>query len=254
MTLLPFIKMKNSIKFINHASVLINQGKKGILCDPWYSSNAFHKGWNLLYENSVEDIIEVINMTSFIWISHEHPDHFSIKFFKDYGEIIRKNKIKILFQKTNDKRVITFLKKKGFEVKELIEDKWFLLGDDLRIMCLKDGQYDSALFVDSKGEKILNLNDCAIRNYSTAKKFFKKTGEVNVLLTQFSYAAWKGGKSNRSWRESAALEKLESIKIQAEVFNPKYVIPFASFVYFSNIEKGVFNVIITYNYFVVSSL
>ena len=84
--------MKNSIKFINHASVLINQGKKGMLCDPWYSSNAFHKGWNLLYENSVEDIIEVINMTSFIWISHEHPDHFSIKFFKDYGEIIRKNK------------------------------------------------------------------------------------------------------------------------------------------------------------------
>ncbi len=233
--------MKNSIRFVNHASVLINQGKKGILCDPWYSSNAFHKGWNLLFENSVQDIIEVINKTSFIWISHEHPDHFSIKFFKDYGEIIKENKIKILFQQTKDKRVVTFLQKSGFEVKELILDKWFFLGNDLRVMCLKEGQYDSALLVESEDEKILNLNDCAIRNYSAANKFLKKTGVVNVLLTQFSYAAWKGGKSNKSWRESAALEKLESIKIQAEVFKPKYVIPFASFVYFSNTENFYLN-------------
>ena len=233
--------MKNSIRFVNHASVLINQGKKGILCDPWYSSYAFHKGWNLLFENSAQDIIEVINKTSFIWISHEHPDHFSIKFFKDYGEIIKENKIKILFQKTKDKRVVTFLKKSGFEVKELILDKWCFLDNDLRIMCLKEGQYDSALLVDSEGEKILNLNDCVIRNYAAANKFLKKTGKVNVLLTQFSYAAWKGGKSNKSWRESAALEKLESIKIQAEVFKPKYVIPFASFVYFSNTENFYLN-------------
>ena len=42
-------------------------------------------------------------------------------------------------------------------------------------MCLKDGQYDSALLVDIKGEKILNLNDCVLE-IITAKKFLKKTG------------------------------------------------------------------------------
>lgn len=233
--------MKNSIRFVNHASILINKGKKGILCDPWYSSNAFHKGWNLLFENSFEDILEVLNSTSFIWISHEHPDHFSVKFFKDYGEVIRANKIKILFQKTNDKRVVSFLKKSGFEVKELIIDKWQILNNGLRIMCLKEGEYDSALLIDNEGERILNLNDCVIRDYQKANKFFKKTGEVNTLLTQFSYAAWKGGKSNKSWRKSAALEKLLSIKIQAEVFKPKFVIPFASFVYFSNTQNFYLN-------------
>ena len=182
-----------------------------------------------------------INLTSFIWISHEHPDHFSILFFRKYAEIIKENKIKILFQKTKDRRVITYLNNNNFSVMELEIDKWIPLKDDLRILCLKQGDYDSALLVESENEKILNLNDCVVRDYATAKKFLRKTGKVDLLLTQFSYAAWKGGKSNKSWRESAALEKLETIKIQAAVFQPKFIIPFASFIFFSNKENYYLN-------------
>ena len=44
-------------------------------------------------------------------VSHEHPDHFSIKFFKDYEKILKANNIKFLFKKQKDKRVVRNLKK-----------------------------------------------------------------------------------------------------------------------------------------------
>mgnify|MGYP003324639831 CR=1 FL=1 len=54
---------KTSIEFVNHASVLINYGKIGILSDPWYSQSVFHNGWRLLYENSEEYIDKVLDNT-----------------------------------------------------------------------------------------------------------------------------------------------------------------------------------------------
>ena len=67
------------------------------------------------------------------------------------------------------------------------------------------------------------------------------TGEVDVLLTQFSFAAWKGGKENKKWRTEAADEKLNTMQLQINKFNPKYIIPFASYIYFSNEENFYLN-------------
>ena len=67
------------------------------------------------------------------------------------------------------------------------------------------------------------------------------TGAVDLLLTQFSFAAWKGGKENKRWRKDAAQQKLETMKLQLEVFNPKIVVSFASFIYFSNKTNSYLN-------------
>ena len=93
---------KTSIEFVNHASVLINYGKIGILSDPWYSKSVFHNGWRLLYENSEEYIERVLDNTTHIYISHEHPDHFNPAYLlteKIKNKIIQK-KIVFIFQKT----------------------------------------------------------------------------------------------------------------------------------------------------------
>ena len=108
-----------SIKFINHASVIISNDKISLLSDPWYFGTAFHDGWSLIYENKEEDITNIISEITHIWISHEHPDHFSIQFFKKYASNLRERKIKILFQETKDKRVIKYLTSQGLEVEEL---------------------------------------------------------------------------------------------------------------------------------------
>ena len=46
---------------------------------------------------------------------------------------------------------------------------------------------------------------------------------------------------NKRWRLKAAEEKLRTIKLQIKHFNPNFVIPFASFIYFSNIENSYLN-------------
>lgn len=101
--------MKTSIQFINHASVIVSDGQTSVLSDPWYKGDAFHKGWNLLHETSSQEVFEMLDRIAHIWISHEHPDHFSISFFKSFAEKIKELSIKILFQKTKDKRVLKFL-------------------------------------------------------------------------------------------------------------------------------------------------
>ena len=88
---------KTTIQFINHASVRISYEDVSLLSDPWYFGDAFHKGWNLLVEQSTDEIMKIINSITHIWISHEHPDHFSISFFKTYEELIKNQGIEIQF-------------------------------------------------------------------------------------------------------------------------------------------------------------
>ena len=233
--------MKTSIQFINHASVILRGDNISVLIDPWYQGDAFHKGWNLLCETSNDQIEDYLNNVTHIWISHEHPDHFSIPFFKKFSKQINAREIKILFQESKDKRVVQFLKTLSIDYLELKDSIGLKLSENFLVTCIKEGFYDSALLVTHHNEKILNLNDCDVTAHFKAKEIFSKTGEVDVLLTQFSYAAWKGGVANKKWRVEASLEKLHTIDLQISTFKPKFVIPFASFVYFSNQENYYLN-------------
>ena len=232
--------MESYIRFCNHASVLISNGSSGLLTDPWYFGSIFNFGWKLLYENTDSDIQHIINETTHIWISHEHPDHFSVPFFNKYNEIIKKRGIKILFQNTNDKRLINF-KLKSFEVIEIKENENYHIDYKFSAKIIKDGFYDSALIILLDNLVICNLNDCQINTHRTLNKLHKSIGNVDILLSQFSYAAWKGGADNLLWRQSAAFEKLSSLKLQANLLNAKLVIPFASFTWFANLENFYLN-------------
>lgn len=229
--------MKPTLEFINHASVLISNKDVSLLSDPWYQGDAFHKGWNLIYELTDSEIINLLNRVTHIWISHEHPDHFSISFFMKFKEEILKNNINILFQKTSDKRVESFLNAKKFNTTILEPNVWLEIGNDFKILNFKDGFYDSGLAINTCDMNFLNLNDCEIKTDTRCDEISKLTGNCDVLISQFSYAAWKGGIENISWRKKAAQEKLNTLELQVNKFNPKYLIPFASYVSFSN-EKN----------------
>ena len=226
--------MKNFIKFINHASILISNSNKSILTDPWYAGSSFDDGWKLLYENNQDKIINILKNVDYIWYSHEHPDHFSIKFLNDYENILKDRQIKFIFQKTRDKRVVSFLKAKGFEYKELDNNEIYIIDDKFSLKIQKSDFYDSALILSLDGKKIFNLNDCPIKTEEQLKNFKKKYGDCDFLFTQFSYAAWKGGKKNLNWRIDAAKEKIETLKNQSNILNAKFTIPFASFIKFSD--------------------
>jgi UDP-MurNAc hydroxylase len=218
--------------FNNHASVTVKTKDISILTDPWFNGSAFNDGWNLIHENNENEEFFLHNI-NFIWISHEHPDHFQPKFFINNKNFIIKNNIKIIFQKTKDKRVINFLKKLNFDVIEIDEKKKIKLSEYTEIILFKAEFYDSSIAIVSDNQTLLNLNDCQY-DEKELKEIKKNCGKIDLLLTQFSYAAWKGGEDNLKWRQDSASKKLKTIEKQYNILNSKCLIPFASFIYFSH--------------------
>ncbi|AXI46128.1 hypothetical protein C1J03_08915 [Sulfitobacter sp. SK012] len=229
------------IEFVNHASVLIRHGDVSLLSDPWYEGPAFHNGWRLLVETHAPQVEELLKRTTHIWLSHEHPDHFSVGFFKRYGQIIRDRGIMLLFQDIDDQRVADFFRAQDFVITFLPFGKSIDLSSDVSVTCIKDEFIDSALSVRAGNTHILNLNDCNVGTAKRAQEFRDAVGTCDILLTQFSYAAWKGGRDNRAWRVTAAQEKLDNISVQAHVLEPKMIIPFASFVSFAHERNNYLN-------------
>ena len=84
---------------------------------------------------------------------------------------------------------------------------------------------------------LLNINDCEVNTRAQAEDIRQRVGPVDVLFTQFSYAAWFGNRDEIDRRRAAAARKLESLALQADVLQPRFVVPFASFVWFCHEEN-----------------
>ena len=223
------------IQFLNHASIKIVTDQSQITSDPWYAGAAFNNGWDLLHADP--QLADIAVESTHIWLSHEHPDHFSIDFFK----AAPKDKFRVLFQKTQDKRVRSFLESQGFKVDEIAEAEKFEVAPNETMRISRNGFYDSWNYFSAKGLNIVNLNDCELTSDDELQSLKDEIGTVDVLLTQFSYAAWKGGRENRALRQNAARDKLKTVLRQIEILRPVAVIPFASFVYFSHDENFYLN-------------
>src|SRR5262249_53736844 len=104
------------IEWVNHAGFVLQTGDLRILCDPCLEVTAFNNGWRLLSPTVFQ--YEDFSAITYIWFSHEHPDHFSPPSLKRIPEKYRK-KITILFRETKDKRVINACRQFGFQVVEL---------------------------------------------------------------------------------------------------------------------------------------
>ncbi len=225
---------KPSIIFLNHASFIIYFNKIRILVDPYLFGSAFNNGWNLLTE---VDHTKQIDHITHIFYSHEHPDHFSIPFLKKIEPVVRKN-ITILYQHTYDKRIKNYCQKLGYKFKEFKDGFEESISDDFSLIIGKVPFYDSWVNFKINDTNILNVNDCVLENPKLVSDINKKLNrKIDVLLTQFSYANF----IKEEKQELRALKQLEKIKIQDEVLKPEYIIPFASFIYFSHQENKFMN-------------
>tara|TARA_Y100001936_G_scaffold221712_1_gene236968 strand:+ start:67 stop:1398 length:1332 start_codon:yes stop_codon:yes gene_type:complete len=231
--------MSNLITFVNHASVIFSHNDVKLITDPWIFGSAFNNGWDLLSKSKFS--IEDFNHITHIWFSHEHPDHFNPSVLKQIPEQIR-NKITILFQNTLDHRVANLCRKLNFKkIIEMNPDEYISLNDDFQIKCVPNGTYDSWFYAKIGNKKILNINDCMVDSTSQIKIIKKQIDDVDILLTQFGYASWVGDPEDIKLRKDASIEKLNRIKIQSDFIKPKFIIPFASFVKFSNEDNYYMN-------------
>ena len=218
---------KSFLKFLNHASFLVESKESILLVDPWFSGSAFNNGWSLL-NNQIKDeelIEEIINSNKrlIIWYSHEHSDHLSFKFLKKL--ISFNSRFTILFHETEDKRVLNALLKRGLKVKEQKDGIKFFIDDEISITTWKfQENIDSYCLIEINQISILNLNDCIVNNKESAieikDKINKFVENIDILFTQFGYANWISNKEDIAKRKSMANEKNKRIFIQNKILKP----------------------------------
>lgn len=231
--------MNSMITFVNHASVIFSHKNIKLITDPWIFGNAFNDGWELLSKS--EFTLNDFENITHIWFSHEHPDHFNPFVLNKIPENYRKN-ITILFQNTLDHRVAKKCEQLKFKnIIEMNNQDFISLSDEFQIKCIPNGTYDSWFYAKIGNKKILNINDCMVDSIPQARIIKKLIDDVDILLTQFGYASWVGDNDDIQLRKDASLEKLKRIKIQAKIFKPKFIIPFASFIRFCHKDNFYMN-------------
>lgn len=226
------------LQFVNHAAVVFEYAGTRLLTDPWLYGPAFNNGWELIAASRFGP--DELAGIDYIWISHEHPDHFSPRVLLDIPAELRA-RITVLYRTTPDKKVIGFCKKHGFRARELADGERFELAPNFHASCRTVPLFDSWLLIESPGVRALDLNDAIVHTRADLQALARELGPIDLLLTQFSYAAWRGNRPDRALREADAARKLELMRRQIELLRPRYTVPFASFAYFAHAENDFLN-------------
>lgn len=218
-----------TIKWVNHASYILEHEGVRLLHDPWLRGRVFNESWAHISESALtpEDFKDITH----IWFSHEHPDHFFPPNITAIPAEYR-SKITVLFQKTIDGKVKAFCAKQGFkDIIELEQLSPFNISTNLAVQIGKvKNDTDSWMYLSTPELTLLNVNDCILEPNDIAQIKSITKRPLDLLLTQFSYANWSGNSPQE--REQSAKSKLASACSYIKEFNPAFTIPFASFVWF----------------------
>ena len=193
------------LTYLSSASVIINHEKTNILCDPWLVDGEFYGSW--FHYPSLNFKPEDFNFVDYIYISHIHPDHLSIKTLSRIDK-----KIPVIILNYVDKFLKRNIERLGFNVIELEHNKRTHLKDNLHInilaahycnpeLCSKlmgcsnvekifgATSLDSMSIIDNGKEVVVNTNDCPfeIAKFSAdaIKEYYKN---IDFLLVGYSGA------------------------------------------------------------------
>jgi UDP-MurNAc hydroxylase len=226
-----------AVRLVSHASVILEFGDVRILTDPWTVGTAFNDSWKLIAPAA--ELAPYLMGVDYLWISHEHPDHFHIPTLKSMPTEF-KRRVTVLFQKSSDhnKMINALNKMLGYpNVQLLPHRRWVPLRDGVEVYCYQSRQIDSALGVRGHGRTILNLNDCELSSQDL--RFLRRDlGKIDVLLNQFSIAGFDGVEEKLPGEASQILDTMVR---DHRALGASTTIPFASFIYFCCNDNKVIN-------------
>jgi len=226
------------IRFINHACVLIESQDVKILTDPWFSGKAFNESWSLLVEMEVDP--SIFDAIDYLWISHEHPDHFHIPTLRSLPDSF-KQRVTVLFQENNSGKMFDAFRKLGFPRHRALPHRTQVsLTDRTRVYCYQVGQMDSALAVSSGNQVVLDVNDAEM-NARDCRIVRSDLGGIDTVLNQFSIAGYDGRCDYEERLSELASKILHNVSENHRDLGAKVTIPIASMIYFSSVENRYIN-------------
>jgi UDP-MurNAc hydroxylase len=226
------------LTFLGHAGFMYETENEILLMDPWMSNTgAFDSSWyqfpsNHLLGDDVRKLIETTDKKVYIYISHEHKDHFDVPFL----QTLELSKVNFITPKFRRDHVASVLNKLGPKsVYTPIDSELVNIGN-LEIRLFLDDQEivrDSALGLYDKDSDFtfLNLNDCKV--YDRVDELFEIYKKFNIFTCQFSGAVFHPvcydypEKKYYEISESKVYGKFGSVKNLIAKFKPELYIPAA---------------------------
>jgi UDP-MurNAc hydroxylase len=181
------------ITFLGHAGFLVETQHALVVVDPWLSSHgAFDSAWMQFPRNHqlapmVREKLESSTKDRFLYISHEHKDHYDPDFLqtltkRDFTVVIgrfRRTMLRDDFEAYGARRII------ACEDQQEVPFK----GGYLKLYLTDSGtNRDSALLIQADGQCFLNLNDCKI--HDRLPGIVAEEGPIDIFTAQFSGAIW----------------------------------------------------------------
>jgi UDP-MurNAc hydroxylase len=233
------------ITFIGHAGFCIETEHALVITDPWLSpTGAFDASWFQLPKNHhlaplLAEKLALKKPAKFVYISHEHQDHYDRTFLdtlqeRDFSVVIPR------FRRPSFRRALA-----DYRCKELITlldgESLAFPGGEIKLY-LDDSELnrDSALFIRADGETFLNLNDCRI--FDRMREVAAKEGAVDVFTCQFSGASWHPTCYEYSKEDfdrisnQKVVAKFKMAESAIRVLKPRYFLPSAGPVCFIDPE------------------
>ena len=226
------------IQLVSHASVIVRTGDTQLWTDPWLTGKVFNNSWTLLVPPAYDPAL--LDAIDYLWISHEHPDHFNIPTLRGLPDAF-KQRVVVLFQTSNSDKMSDALHRFGFPNMQVLPHRQIVhLRGSTRVYCYQVGQMDSVLAVLADGETVVNLND-AEADHQDCALIRADLGRVRVVLNQFSLAGY-GGEHDRDVRLPAkARQIVDNMLANHRDLGAQVTIPIASFVYFSSVDNAYVN-------------
>lgn len=226
------------ISLVSHASVLVDAGGTKVWTDPWLLGRAFNNSWSLLgkpaYTPAMLDDID------YLWISHEHPDHFNVPTLKSLPEDF-KRRVVVLFQQHNSDKVFAALRAFGYaNFRSLPNGRLVSLAPGVAAMCYQASFGDSCLAIRHGGEVVFNINDAEL-SVADCRRILRRLGKVDLVLNQFSLAGYNGYPQRERVLPVLAGEKLARLLHNHRDLAARVTVPFASFIYFSSNDNRYLN-------------
>jgi UDP-MurNAc hydroxylase len=224
------------ITYLGHAGFCVETSRSIIIMDPWLSPlGAFDSAWFQFPSNHhmaafVQEKLNDPTKKKYIYISHEHKDHFDPPFLnslisRDFTFIIPHYRRAALRERLADIKCNGMITCQDGQVVPIEDGYVQLFLDDAEL------DRDSAIFVEAGGYTFLNLNDCKLHDRLAEIK--SQHPAIDMFAAQFSGATWHPTcyeytpEIYQKISKKKMISKFEATAKAIEVVKPKMYLPSA---------------------------
>ncbi len=175
------------LKTLGHASIALYRDGEAplLLTDPWLIGSVYWRSWWLQnYPDEAE--LEWLATAEYVYITHEHPDHFHTPSIRRLGK-----QPLYLFPALPETGFVAYLRDQGFRTEIMPPATWRHLGGDVSVLSLPLWNDDSLLLIDTPDALILNFNDAKPPPpvVGAVRRLADRIRKPRILLASYSPAS-----------------------------------------------------------------